>query len=151
MENEKLEKIKNLREATNLPLGDCRKILEEVNYDLEKAKERAKEIGREVVEKKEKETKAGIVEVYLHPNKKVGAMLELNCESDFVAQNQEFQNLAHEICLQVAAMGESETPLLEQPWIKDESLTIKDLILQVSKKLGEKIELKRFVRYRVGE
>jgi len=72
--------------------------------------------------------------------------LELNCETDFVAKNQDFQQLAHELCLQIAAMGE-KIPLLKQPWIKDETRTIKDLIDEYIAKLGENIIVKRFARY----
>lgn len=150
MEKEKLEKIKKLRELTNLPLGECKELLEKANFDFEKAKELAKDIVKEFLKGKEKELKAGTIAVYLHPNNKIGAMVEISCESDFVAQNIEFQRLAKEICLQVAA-SPSEEPLLEQKWIKDESLKIKDLILKYSKSFGEVIEIKRFVRYQVGE
>lgn len=151
MDPEKLEKIKILREITRLPLQDCKKILEEANFDLEAAKEKAKNLGAKFFQKKEKQTKAGIVFTYLHPNKKIGVILELSCESDFVAQTQEFEQLAKELCLQIAALGKEETELLEQNWIKDESLKIKDLISLFSKKLGEKIEIKRYCRYQVGE
>lgn len=145
-----MEKIKKLRELTLLPLMECKSILEKANFNLEKGKELAKELIKEFLSEKKKELNCGTIAVYLHSNKKIGAMVEISCESDFVAQNIEFQKLAHEICLQVAA-SPSKEPLLEQNWIKDESLKIKDLILKYSKVLGEHIEIKRFVRYQVGE
>jgi elongation factor Ts len=74
-------------------------------------------------------------------------MLELGCESDFVAKSKEFQNLAHELCLQIAAMDPEENSLLEQPWIRDQTKTVKDLIDEYIAKLGENIIIKRFVRY----
>lgn len=150
MEKEKLEKIKKLRELTNLPLGECKSLLEKANFDFEKAKELAKDIVKEFLKERDKDLRAGTIAVYLHSNNKIGAMVELSCESDFVAQNIEFQKLAREICLQVAG-SPSEEPLLEQEWIKDESLKIKDLILKYSKIFGEVIEIRRFVRYQVGE
>ena len=88
----------------------------------------------------------GIVASYIHPNKKIGVLLELNCETDFVAESQDFQNLAHELCLQIAAMRD-EIPLFQQPWIRDENRTIKDLVQEYIAKLGENIAIKRFVRY----
>jgi elongation factor Ts len=76
-------------------------------------------------------------------------MVELHCESDFVAKSPEFQNLAHELCLQIAAIDPEEIPLMEQNWIRDESKKIKDLIEEYIAKFGENITLKRFVRYQI--
>jgi elongation factor Ts len=96
----------------------------------------------------DRQTSQGVISSYIHPNKKVGVLLELDCETDFVAKSQDFQNLSHELCLQVAAMGE-EIPLLEQPWIKDNSKTIKDLIEEYIGKIGENVSVRRFIRYDV--
>jgi len=144
-----IDKIKQLREITAASITDCKKALEKANGDLEKAKEILKEWGKDFAKKKtERLTSQGIIESYIHPNKKIGVLIELDCETDFVAKNQIFKNLAHELCLQIAAMGE-EPPLLEQPWIKDESRTIKELIEEYIAKLGENIAVKRFTRYEI--
>jgi len=101
-----IEQIKKLREETGISISECKKALEASKGNLEKAKVILKEWGKEFSKKKiERETKQGIVEGYIHPGKKIGVMVELNCESDFVARSEDFQKLAHEICLQAAAMS----------------------------------------------
>jgi len=194
--NISLEKIKQLREETQVSLGECKKALEESGGDIEKAKEILRMKGKEIAGKKaQRETGEGIIETYLHPNKKIGVMVELRCETDFVARSEQFKKLAHEICLQIAAMNplflkEEDIPeefldgerkiykeqlkdsskpqkiideiiegklkkykqsisLLSQPWIKDETKTIKDLIEETIAKVGENILVKRFVRYQI--
>ena len=99
-----INQLKQLREETSSPVKDCLKALEDSEGSLEKAKEILKKRGKIIAEKKaEREAKEGIVDSYLHPNKKVGVLLEIRCESDFVAKAQNFQDLSHEICLQIAA------------------------------------------------
>jgi len=106
MDEELLVKIKKLREETGAPIGKCREALEKENGDLEKAKIYLRKIGEALLEKKkEKETKNGIVEGYIHFNGRVGALVELLSETDFVAQNPEFKKLAHELAMQVAFMN----------------------------------------------
>lgn len=157
-----INQIKKLREETGLSLVECKRALEEGEGDIEKAKEILRKWGREFAEKKgERVTKAGIIESYIHQNKKIGVLLEMRCESDFVAQSADFRNLAHEICLQIAAMkprflapedlpkDSQEIPLLSQPWIKDERKRVKDLIDEYISKLGENIVIKRFIRYEI--
>lgn len=145
-----IDKIKQLRDETGLSIGECQKALKEAAGDLEVAKEILKKRGKDFAKKRiGKEAGQGIVESYIHPGKKVGAMVELRCESDFVARSEDFQKLAHELCLQVAAISSDEVPLLEQPWIKDESKTIKDLIDEYIGKFGENIIVKKFVRYQI--
>jgi elongation factor Ts len=145
-----IEKIKKLREETGISIAECKKALEKTKGDLEKAKEILKERYGQLVEKrKDRETKEGIVEAYVHPTKKIGAMVEIHCESDFVARSLEFQQFAHEICLQIAALDPEEIPLLEQPWIKDEKVKIKDLLNQTIAKFGENIVISRFVRFQI--
>ena len=101
-----IEQIKKLREETGISISECKKALEASKGNLEKAKVILKEWGKEFSKKKiEREAKQGIVESYIHPGKKIGVMVELNCESDFVARSEDFQKLAHEICLQAAAMN----------------------------------------------
>ena len=100
-----LEKVKQLREETSVSFAECKKALEETGNDIEKAKETLRKWGLELAGKKsDREAKVGIVESYLHPNKRVGVLLEIRTESDFVVKSDEFQKLAHEICLQIAAM-----------------------------------------------
>jgi len=144
-----IDKIKQLREETGISVSECQKALKESKGDFEKAKAVLKKWGKEMVQKKaEKAASQGIIDSYIHPNKKIGVILELNCETDFVARNRDFQALSHELCLQIAAMGE-DTPLLSQPWIKDETKTVKDLIEEYIAKLGENIVVKRFTRYQL--
>lgn len=143
-----IDQIKKLREETGISISECKKALKEANGDFEKAKEILKKWGKDFAEtKKEKETNQGVIESYIHSNKRVGSMIELCCETDFVARNPEFQKLAHELALQVAAIDPEEIPLLQQPWIKDQTKTIKDLINEYIAKLGENIIIKRFTRY----
>jgi len=106
MEQQFLEKIKKLREESGVPIGKCREALEKENWDLEKAKIYLRKIGENLLEKKkEKEAKNGIVEGYIHFNGRVGSLVELLSETDFVSQNPEFKKLAHELAMQVAFMN----------------------------------------------
>ncbi len=101
-----IEQIKQLREETGVSLAQCKKALEETEGDLEKAKEVLRKTGQEIAQKRSgRETKAGLIETYLHANHRLGVMVSLYCESDFVARSDEFQKLAHELCLQIAAMS----------------------------------------------
>jgi elongation factor Ts len=145
-----VEKIKKLREETEISIAECKKALEEAKGDLEKAKEiLKKKYGEMAKKRKERETKEGIIEAYIHPGRKIGVLLELRCESDFVAKNPEFQKLAHELCLQIAAINPEEIPLLEQNWIRDESKKIKDLISEYIAKFDENIVVERFARFQI--
>lgn len=145
-----IEKIKQLRQETGLSISECKKALNEAQGDLKKAKEILRKLGKEFAEKREqRETKQGIIESYIHPGKKIGVMIELLCESDFVARSEEFQKLAHELCLQIAAMNPTPSSLMEQPWIRDETKTVGDLIKEYIAKFGENITVKNFVRYEI--
>lgn len=148
-----LDKIKKLREETGTGVMDAKKVLEEAEGDLEEAKELLLEKGFEKAEKKAgREAKAGVVYAYIHTNNRVGAMLELNCETDFVAKNKEFKKLAKEIAMQVASMNpEDVDELLEQKYIRDQEKTIEALIAEQINKLGENIQIGRFIRYELGE
>ncbi|MGB9681139.1 MAG: translation elongation factor Ts [Minisyncoccia bacterium] len=188
----KAEDIKKLREETQAPVMECKKALEEASGDFEKAKKILEKAGKARAEKKEQNvTKTGIIEAYVHSNKKVGVLLELRCETDFVAKNQEFQNLAHDLCMHIAAMnplyvslskipeavinekkeeykkevtgkppeivekivmGKLEKELQEiclekQPFVKDDTKIVGDLLQEATAKFGEKIEVERFVRF----
>ena len=124
-----IDQIKKLREESGLSISECSSALEKAGGDIIKAKEVLKKMGKEVAKKKaQRAAEQGIVESYIHPNKKVGVLLQLGCETDFAAKSADFQTLAHELCLQIAGWQEEEMPLLEQPWIKDETKTIKELI-----------------------
>lgn len=143
-----IEKIKKLRQATQVSLNECRKALKEVGGDLEKAEELLIKRGQKIAQKRAgRETGEGIIDTYVHGGGKVGVMIELHCESDFVARSDDFQKLAHELCLQIAAMPSEDTPLMEQPWIRDTEKTVKDLINEHITKFGENITVERFVRY----
>lgn len=148
-----LEVIKQIREETKAGVMDVRRALEEANGDVQKAKEIILQKGLAKAEKKsDREAKAGFVYAYIHGNHKVGVLLELNCETDFVAKTDEFGFLAKEIGMQIAAMTPKDVEeLLEQPYIRDAKQTIKDLIGSVIGKIGENITLRRFVRYELGE
>lgn len=101
-----LEKIKQLRQITSVSMVECKKALEDTGGDLEKALEILHRQGKIKAQKKaERETREGVVESYIHPNRKIGVLIELNCETDFVARSKEFRELAHELCLQIAAMA----------------------------------------------
>jgi elongation factor Ts len=143
-----IEQLKQLREETGVSMGECQKALAEAKGDIAKAKEILKKLGKELAQKKsERATCQGIIDAYIHPNKKVGAMIELRCETDFVAKNPDFLKLAHELCLQIAAIDPEEIPIFEQPWIKDQAKTVKSLIEDTVAKLGENIILEKFIRY----
>ena len=145
-----ISQIKQLRDETGAGPSDCKKALTEAKNDLERAKEILRKWGKELAGKKSaREAKIGIVDCYVHPNRRVGTMVKLLCETDFVAKSDDFKKLAHELCLQIAAMDPKEDYLLSQPWIKDETKTIKDLIEEYIAKMGENIEIKKFTRFEI--
>lgn len=144
-----VELVKKLRDETAASVADCRVALEESNGDFDKAKQWLVKRGAEIAEKKaNRETSAGIVESYVHGNGKVGVLVTLLCETDFVARTDEFKNLAHEIALQVSAMNPKDVKnLLSQEYIRDPRITIEQLIKQAIGKLGENIQVREFSRY----
>jgi len=144
-----LELLKQLREETGVSISECKKALEQSNGSMEEAKNLLKKWGKDIAGKKSgREIKNGIIDSYIHPNKRVGILLELGCESDFVAMSHDFKNLAHELCLQIAAI-DSDTPLLEQNWIKDESKSVKELIDECIMKVGENIAVRNSVKFKI--
>lgn len=147
-----MEDIKKLRQETGAGIADCREALSLSKGNLEKAKEILKKKGLDKASKKSgREVKAGMVEVYSH-NGKVGVLVELLCETDFVAKTDEFKSLAHELVLQVASMDpESPEDLLSQEYIRDNSMTVEQLIKSAVGKLGENIQIGRFERIALGE
>jgi elongation factor Ts len=159
--------IKELREQSGAGIMDCRGALVGCEGDMEKALEALKEKGLLKAKKKsERTTGAGLVEAYIHTAGRIGALVELNCETDFVARTDEFKELAHCLAMQVAALapryisGEDisedeeaaleEACLLEQPYIKDPTKVVKDIIMETIAKLGENIRVRRFSRYELG-
>lgn len=151
--NFSLDQLKKLREETSAGVSDCRKVLEDANGDYEKAKILLKDRGLEKAAKKEgKETGAGIIESYVHANGKVGVLVELQSETDFVSRNSEFKNLAHEIAMQIAAMDPKNVEeLLKSPYIRDPKTTIADLVKLTIAKVGENITVSCFSRLALGE
>lgn len=192
------EMIKELREATGAGILDCRKALENANGDFNKAVDFLREKGLATAAKRaDRDASEGVIELYSHGNGRVGVMLELNCETDFVARSEPFRNLAHELVLQIAAMApryvrsedipadvleherqiarkrtldegkpenvvdrivdgriekfKDEVSLLRQPYIRDDSLTIEQLVLQQVASTGENLVIRRFERWELGE
>lgn len=141
------QQIKELREKTQAGFSDCKMALEEAGGDMKKAEEILRKKGFEKAEKKaERETKAGLVESYVHGGR-IGVLVSLLCETDFVARTDEFKHLAHEIALQVSSMDPKDVKsLLAQEYIRDSSKTIEDLIKETIAKLGENIQIGEFKR-----
>ncbi|RKZ00629.1 MAG: translation elongation factor Ts [Candidatus Hydrothermota bacterium] len=193
-----MDLVKELRARTGAGLLDCKKALEQAEGDIEKAIEILRKMGIAKAEKKmSREAKEGIIEAYIHPGAKLGVLVEVNCETDFVANTPEFKQLAHDLAMQIAASdpmvvsredlpqeviekekeiyraqleGSKKPPhvieriiegklekfyqevvLLEQPFIKDPSKTVGDLIKEHIAKFGENIKVRRFARFRIGE
>ena len=140
--------IQKLRELTGAGVMICKKALDEAGGVFDKAVALVKEQGfKRAAEKEGRETKAGLVKAYVH-NDRVGVLLELNCETDFVARSDPFRELAHSLAMQIAAMNPEDTnELLAQPYIRDENVIVNDLIKEVILKTGENVKVKRFVRY----
>lgn len=198
MANISAKEIAELRAKTGIGMMDCKKALEEANGDQEKAIEILKKKGfAKAAKRAERETKNGLIDSYIHADGKIGVLVELLAETDFVARNDEFKGLAHDIALHIAATNPlylskedvpaevldkekeelmdqaktegkpdniaqkivegrlekyfSEVCLLEQPFVKDQDMTITELINQKVAKIGEKIVLSRFCRFQIGE
>ncbi|HUV73577.1 MAG TPA: translation elongation factor Ts [Anaerolineae bacterium] len=191
-----VDMIKELRQLTGAGVLDCRNALAEVEGDFDNAEKLLKKQGLAIAAKKaEREAKEGLVEAYIHGGGKLGVLLELNCETDFVARTDDFRELAHDLAMQVAATDphyldpmdvppetiererqrqreqiEGDKPeevmerilegklkkyyeevcLLEQPFIKDEGVAIRDLIASRIAKLGENIKVRRYARFELG-
>jgi len=159
--------VKELRELTGAGMLECKKALDDSNGDLEKAKEALRKKGfADAAKRAERATAEGIVQSYIHHNHRVGVLVEINCESDFVARTDDFRGLAQQVALQVAGAnplyvsqeempeGSKEDPkavcLLLQPFIRDESMTVQDLVTQTISKTGENIRIRRFARFELG-
>lgn len=169
------EMIKELRELTSCGVIECKKALEETNGDIAKAKDVLRKRGLELAAKKGgRSAKEGRIESYIHGGSKIGVMVELNCETDFVANNEQFVKVAQDIAMHIAAMNptyvrEEDIPedvlkeqkdakqyvkevcLMNQPFVKDSSKTVAELITNLVAAVGENIFISRFVRLKVNE
>lgn len=172
--------IKALREATNAPVMDCRRALAESGGDIERAKKLLVERGQQVAAKKaDREVREGFIGHYIHQGGKMGVLVELACETDFVAKNEQFQRLAHDLAVHICAsrplyVNREDVPpavlaakkdehdgkvekfyeeavLLDQPYVRDDSKSIGELITSAVGVLGENIKVRRFARFDIGE
>lgn len=160
--------VRTLRDQTGAGIMDCKEALENSDGDLEKAVLALREKGvASAVKRVGRETNEGVIETYLHTGGRVGAMVELGCETDFVARTEEFQKLAHDIAMQVAAMGPvyvseddieegdarppAQIALMLQPFIKNSSSSVGEMVKELAGKVGENIRVVRFSRLAVGE
>jgi elongation factor Ts len=163
-----VDAIKDLRAQTGAGIMDCKRALEEVGGDTAKAYDLLRERGVALASKKAaRDTKEGVVDSYIHSGSKVGAIIELSCETDFVARTPEFKELAHDLAMQIAAMApthinsdalsdkevtnQQEVCLLDQTFIKDQSKTIRELINDMVARVGENVVVRRFQRFALGE
>lgn len=162
-----VEAVKELRNKTNAGVLECNKALSEAGGDMDKAVEFLKQRGMAIAEEK-KDTVAseGVIRAYIHHTKRIGALVELNCETDFAAHTGVFEELAHDLAMQVAATspefltGEEMPPeaqadpqvacLLSQPFIKEPGKTVQEVITEAIAKVGENIKVRRFVRFELG-
>jgi elongation factor Ts len=159
--------IKTLREKTGAGVMDCRGALLESNGDLDKASEILRQKGLAKADRKQaRATSEGLVEAYIHHSGRMGAIVEINCETDFVAHTDGFKELAHNLAMQVAAtnpiyignddfqeeagMPAEQVCLLLQPFIKDPDKKVQELVSETIAKMGENIMVKRFTRFEVG-
>jgi elongation factor Ts len=162
-----IETVKELRNRTNVGIADCNKALLEVDGDIEKAIEFLKQRGAAIAEtKKDAAVTEGLIEAYVHHTRRIGSLVEVNCETDFVARTPEFRELAHDLAMQIAAscpqfITSEEMPseaeadpqtvcLLNQPFIKDPTRTVQEVIAETIAKVGENIRVRRFARFQLG-
>lgn len=167
--------IKELREMTFSSVAHCKKALEETKGDIKKAVELLRKQGLEIAARKQaRAAKEGRIEAYVHHGNKVGVLLEVNCESDFVAKNEEFTKFTRDLAMHITATSplyikKEDVPaqvleheknkddfyknhcLMEQPFVKDPSITIRDYLGNIVAKIGENIVVRRFSRFKVGE
>lgn len=169
------EDIKELREMTSCGVMECKKALEETNGDKAKAVEVLKKRGLELAAKKGARTASeGRIEAYIHSGAKIGVIVEVNCETDFVAKNEDFVAFTRDLAMHIAALSPryvsaedipqaeldeqsdtksytKEVALLEQPFIKDPKLSIQEKLNNLIASIGENILIRRFIRYKVNE
>lgn len=163
-----VDQIKTLRDLTGAGIMDCKRALQDTDGDMPNAEKILRDNGISKVQaKSNRETQQGLVESYIHSGSRVGAIIELNCETDFVARLPEFKELAHLLSMQVVAMNpvyidhsemadtdnenSEDVCLLQQPYIKDNTKVIQDLITELAARVGESIRVRRFERFAIGE
>lgn len=164
-----VETIRALRERTSAGVMDCKRALQEANGDLDKAEQILTKKGiASAARKASRATEEGLIESYIHSDGRIGVLVEINCETDFVARTEDFKGLAHDVAMQIAAMaplyvdaedipegedgaGGQEAILMQQPFIKDPTRTIRDLVNETIGRLGENIRVRRFSRFSLGE
>lgn len=152
------DSVKQLREATGAGIMDAKMALNDADGDMAKATALLEERGLlKAAKKGGRDASEGVIHSYIHGNRRVGVLLELRCETDFVARNDEFQTLANDLCLHIAAHspasveGDGENALLAQPFVKDPDKTVGDLVKASISSLGENIQVARFERYELGQ
>lgn len=143
--------VKVLRDETGVSVMQCKKALEEAGGDMEQARVALRDIAAAQAEKKSDRTiGAGVVASYIHGNKRMGVLLELVCETDFVAQNEEFVGAANQIAMHVGAMEPADTDaLLDQPFLMNPELTVRQVVEGLVQKTGERVEIGKFTRYAI--
>jgi elongation factor Ts len=163
-----VESIKTLRAQTGAGIMDCKRALEQAEGDMQRAGEILREQGiASAAKKATRATNQGLIESYVHSGGRIAAIVEVNCETDFVARTSDFRRLAHDLAMQVAAMsplfidgddvpdGEEgnaqEACLMLQPFIKDPTMSVRDLVNESVGKLGENVRIRRFARFALGE
>ena len=148
-----IDEIKKLREKTGAGVMDIKKALAEAKGDLKKAEQIIREKGLDKAKKKaDRDVLSGLVYAYLHQTGKIGAMVEIACETDFVASNEEFKSLTKEIAMQVASMNPKNVEeLLKQDYFRDTSKKVEDVLKELIGKVGENMKIVRFVRFELGE
>ncbi len=159
--------VKRLRDETGAGVMDCKRALDEADGDLDRAKELLRERGVAAAAKRsDRTTGQGLVEAYIHGEGRIGALVEVNCETDFVARTESFRQLARDVAMQVAAMDpqwltpddvpddapgdKEEQALLTQPFIKDAGRTVQDLVQEAMAQTGENVRISRFARFELG-
>ena len=144
--------LKKLREQTGVSFSVCKKALEEAGSDIEKAKKLLSKWGeKKAADKAERSTEEGVIGSYIHHNKRIAALVELRTETDFVAKNEQFRELAQEIAMQVATMNpDTVDDLLKQEYVREPSKTIGDLIKDAILKFGENTKVHRILRWEMG-
>lgn len=148
-----LEKVKKLRQMTGAPYSDAKSALEEAKWDIEKAIELLRQKGLASAAKRAgREARQGLIDAYIHGGR-VGSIVEVNCETDFVARTEDFQKFVREIAMQVAASdleGLSVEELLKQPYIREPEKTVETLLAELASKVGENVVIRRFERWELG-
>jgi elongation factor Ts len=163
------EDVKRLRELTNAGVMDCKRALDEANGNIDRAVEILKERGvASAAKRSSRETSQGLVDSYIHAGGRIGVLVEVNCETDFVARTDAFKQLVHDVAMQIAgipttlAITEDELPpdaegsveetvLLKQPFIRNSSQTIEQLVQEAIAQTGENIRIRRFARFELGQ